>query len=68
MKAGDLCLLAAELALEHGPLALAYARRATLQFEYEGELERARFWFAMAVLLDDIAENRLDPTSPITFH
>ena len=68
MRAGDLCVLAAELALEHGPLALEYARRATLQFEYDGEFERARFWFAMAVLLDDIAEHRLDPTEPVTFH
>ena len=30
----------------------------------EGRLERAHFWFAMAVLLDDIAAHRLDPTPP----
>lgn len=68
MRAGDLCQLAAELANEHGPLALEYARRATLQFQFEGRLDRAHFWFAMAILLDDIAEHRLDPTTPVTFH
>lgn len=68
MKAGDLCQLAAELALEHGPRALEYARRATWQFECEGAMDRARFWNAIAVLLDDIAAHRLDPDSPIVFH
>lgn len=68
MRAGDFCQIAAELALEHGSVALDYARRATLQFECEGEPERARFWFALSVLLGDIAEHRLDPCSPITFH
>ena len=69
MRAGDLCYLAAELVTEHGgAMALEYARRATLQFQHSGETDRAHFWFAMAVLLDDIAERRLDPSLPMTFH
>ena len=68
MRAGDLCQLAAELAAQHGPAALEYARRATLQFQFEGNVDRAHFWFAMAVLLDDIAERRFDPHEPVTFH
>ena len=68
MRAGDLCQLAADMAIEHGPMALEYARRATLQFQFEGRLDRAHFWFAMAVLLDDIAAHRLDPNAPVTFH
>lgn len=68
MKTGDLCQLAAELTLEHGPLALEYARRATWQLECEGALDRARVWHALAVLLDDIAERRIDPDIPIVFH
>ena len=68
MRTGDVYLLAAELAVEHGPVALEYARRATLYFQYEGNLDRAHFWFAVAVLLDDMAEHRLDPHQPVTFH
>lgn len=68
MRTGDLYQLATELALEHGPQALEYARRATWQFECEGAPERARLWHAIAILLDDIAEHRLDPDSPIVFH
>ena len=68
MKPGDLCLLAAELALEHGPRALEYARRARWEFECEGAPDRAHFWHVMAVLLDDIAERRLDPEAPVTIH
>ncbi len=68
MRAGDFYQIATDLALEHGPVALDYARRATLQFECEGEAERARFWFAISVLLGDIVEHRLDPHAPITFH
>ncbi len=68
MRAGDVCQLAAELAIEHGADAREYARRATLMFQVEGNLDRAHFWFALAILLDDIAEHRLDPHIPVTFH
>lgn len=68
MRTGDLYQLAAELALEHGGRALEYARRAVMEFESRGVTDRARFWQAMAVLLDDIAKNRLDPDAPITIH
>jgi len=68
MRAGDLCYLAGELVMEHGAMALEYARRATLQCQDRGETDRAHFWFAMTVLLDDIAENRLDPRLPLTVH
>ena len=68
MRTGDLCLLAAELALEHGARALEFARRAVVEFECSGTPDRVRFWQAMVVLLGDIAENRLDPDAPITIH
>lgn len=68
MKTGDLCQLAAELTLEHGSLAVEYARRATWQLECEGAFDRARLWHALAVILGDIAERRIDPDIPIVFH
>ncbi|MBU6444085.1 MAG: hypothetical protein KGR48_09245 [Alphaproteobacteria bacterium] len=68
MRAGDLYQLAAELALEHGARALEFARRAVVEFESSGIADRACFWQAMVVLLDDIAQNRLDPDAPITIH
>ena len=68
LSAGDLCFLAAELAAEHGLVARDYARRAYASFTAEGEPERARFWFTLSVLLDDIAQHRLDPGSTPTIH
>jgi len=68
ISAGDLCFLAAELAAEHGLLARDYARRASASLQAEGEAERARFWFALSVILDDIALNRLDPEQTPTIH
>jgi hypothetical protein len=68
MRAGDVCQLAAELAIEHGSDALEYARCATLKYQFEGRPDRAFFWFSLAVLLDDFAEQRLDPLSPVTLH
>ena len=68
MRAGDICQLAAELVLEHGPQAREYARRATIHFRSEGALDRAQLWYAISVLLDDFAAHRLDPESPITVH
>ena len=61
ISAGDLCMLAAELAAEHGTDAREYAKRAYVSFEAEGEQDRARFWFTLSVLLDDIVTHRLDP-------
>jgi hypothetical protein len=68
MRTGDLCHLAAELAAEHGPNALDYARRAVVEFENAGAMDRAQFWFVMSILLDDIATQRLDPELPLVFH
>lgn len=61
----DLCRLAAELAQEHGSLALDYARKAVISFEAEGASDRAYFWLALSVLLDDIVGHRLDPDRPL---
>jgi hypothetical protein len=68
ISAGDLCYLAAELAAEHGSVARDYAKRAFVSFQAEGEAERARFWFALSVILDDIALHRLDPDHTPTIH
>lgn len=67
-SASDLCRLAADLTNEHGSAALDYARRAVVSFEAEGAKDRAYIWFALSVLLDDIAAMRLDPEQPITIH
>lgn len=68
MRTGDLCELAADLALEHGACAIEFARRAVVTLESEGESERAEFWSALSVLLDDIVACRLDPERPIVIH
>ncbi|HEX4860070.1 MAG TPA: hypothetical protein VFV07_02460 [Rhizomicrobium sp.] len=68
LDAADFCRLAADLAAEHGDAARDYARRAVISFESEGDAARARFWFALSVLLDDIALSRLDPERPIVLH
>jgi hypothetical protein len=68
MRASDLCNLAAELAYEHGDAALDYARRAIIEFESTGAVDRAQFWTVLSVLLDDIMAQRLDPERPIVFH
>lgn len=68
LNAGDMCRLAADLAAEHGHLARDYAHRAVVSFESEGEPDRAQFWFMLAVLLDDIMLQRLDPEAAITIH
>jgi len=57
MGAGEICHLAAELADEHGDAALVYARR-----------DRAAFWHALSIFIDDIMNCRLDPELPIVFH
>jgi hypothetical protein len=68
LTADDLTRLAADLAVEHGSLAAAYARRAVASFELEGAFDRAALWHTLAVLLDDIIGLRLDPNAPITLH
>ena len=68
LNAGDMCRLAADLAAEHGHEAREYAHRAVVSFESEGEPDRAHFWFMLAVLLDDIMLQRLDPEAAITIH
>jgi hypothetical protein len=64
----ELCRLAIDLALEHGEHALAYARRAATCLEADGEGDRAEFWFALSILLDDIFTQRLDPERAIAIH
>lgn len=68
LNADDMCRLAADLAAEHGNEARDYAHRAVVSFESEGESDRAQFWFMLAVLLDDIMLQRLDPEAAITIH
>lgn len=68
ISTGDLCILAAELAAEHGAEACDYAWRAYVSFDAEGELERAHFWFLLSVLLEDILTQRIDPERPLTLH
>ncbi|MGN6517413.1 MAG: hypothetical protein ACTHLR_16435 [Rhizomicrobium sp.] len=68
MRTGDLCQLAAELAHEHGIDAVDYARRAVVTLECDGEAERAQFWYALSILLDDIVTHRVDPDRPIVIH
>jgi len=68
LNAVDMCRLAADLAAEHGNAARDYAHRAVVSFESEGAADRAKFWFMLAVLLDDIMLQRIDPEEPITIH
>jgi len=68
MRTGDLCELAADLASEHGAYAVDFARRAVVSLEDEGNSDRASFWHALSVLLDDILAQRLDPERPIVIH
>ena len=68
MRAGELCDLAAELAHEHGADALVYAQRASAEFASVGADDRAAFWYALSLFIDDIMCNRLDPDLPIVFH
>jgi hypothetical protein len=68
MSTDDLYKLAADLANEHGLMALEYARRAVAAFDAQGITDRAEFWQLLSVLLDDIVAQRLDPDAPITIH
>jgi len=68
MRAGEFCDLAAELAIEHGDDAIVYARRASAEFASVGADDRAAFWYALSIFIDDIMHRRLDPELPIVFH
>lgn len=68
MHAGEFCDLAFELASEHGDAALVYAQRACAEFASVGADDRAAFWYALAIFIDDIMHHRIDPELPITFH
>lgn len=68
VSAQDLCRLAAELAAEHGVLAGDYARRAYRTMETEGQYDRAQFWFALSVLVDDVMLHGLDPDYGPSIH
>ena len=57
----DLCILAGELAYEHGSEARDYARSAYYTLEAQGDFERADFWFTLSVLVDDVVTKRIDP-------
>lgn len=61
ISAFELCHLAGELAAEHGVLARDYARRAYREMETEGQHDRAEFWFALSILVDDVMQHGLDP-------
>jgi hypothetical protein len=60
--------LASDFAEEHGADACDYAYRAVVNFEAEGEGERAHLWFLLLVMLGDIASYRLNPDRPLTIH
>jgi hypothetical protein len=68
MRAGEFCDLAAELASEHGDAALVYAQRASAEFASVGADDRAAFWYALSLFIDDIMNHRLDPDLPLVFH
>lgn len=68
MKAGDFCDLAVDLVSEHGADARSIALRASAEYACDGVNDRALFWYALSLFLDDIAGGRLDPDRPIVVH
>ena len=68
MTTGDLYRLASDLAEEHGAQASDYASRAVMTLEAEGNHDRAKFWFVMLILLDDVISHRVDPDLVISIH
>jgi hypothetical protein len=61
ISAFELCQLAGELAAEHGEYARDYARRTYRTLDVEGQAERAQFWLALSILVDDVMQYGLDP-------
>ncbi len=68
LTTGEMMRLASDFAEEHGADACDYAYRAVVNFEAEGERERAYIWFLLLVMLGDIASHRLNPDGPLTIH
>ena len=68
MRTADLYQLATDLALEHGTGAIDIAQFATISLEVHGQLDRAKIWKMLSVLLDDIFTQRLDPDRPLVIH
>ncbi|MEO7053857.1 MAG: hypothetical protein ABI191_02695 [Rhizomicrobium sp.] len=68
LSTGEIMRLASDFAEEHGAEACDYAYRAVVNFEAEGEGERAYLWFLLLVMLGDIASYRLNPDRPLTIH
>ncbi len=68
ISASELCHLAGELAAEHGVLARDYAQRAYRALEGEGQFDRAQFWFALSILVDDVMLRGLDPEHGPSIH
>jgi hypothetical protein len=68
ISAQNLYRMAGQLAEEHGELALDYTRRAYRTLETRGSTDRARIWFMLSIIVDDMALYRLDPDSIPTIH
>jgi len=68
ISAQRLCCLAAQLASEHGVMARDYARRAYMNFDAEGDQERAQFWLSLSILVDDVVLHRQDPDHIPSIH
>ena len=68
MGAQETCRLAAELSEEFGDMVAHVAERAITTLEADGFIERAALWRALHAILDDIAQNRIDPYAPIAIH
>ena len=68
LSTGEIMRLASDFAEEHGADACDFAYRAVVNFEAEGEGERAYLWFLLLVMLGDIASYRLNPDKPLTIH
>ncbi len=68
MRADDFCHLAADLLDEHGPTVVQLALRASADFACDGVNDRALFWYALSLFLDDIVSCRLDADRPLVLH
>ena len=68
ISTGELCLLAAELAEEHGDCASDYAWRTYRSLATDGVCDGAELWFSLSVLLEDINTFGIDPEQPLSIH
>jgi hypothetical protein len=39
-----------------------------VEFASTGALDRAQFWYVLALFLDDIMSSRIDPEFPLVMH